>query len=348
MTRTLAKAALLVVSALVLAGCSSLGGDPGAVKIALLLPESKTARYESSDRPNFEEKIDELGNYQVLYSNADQDPSKQQAQAEAALASGVSVLVLDPVDSSAAVSIVAAANAQGVPVVAYDRLPSGGKLAYYVSFDNENIGLLQARALTDKLDADAAGKGLLMLNGSPTDPNAVLFKKGAHSVFDSSDLTVLNEFDTPDWSPDKAQDWVAGQITQFTGEISAIYAGNDGTAGGAIAALKAANVSPLPLVSGQDAELAGIQRIVSGDQYLTIYKAMRAQAELAAEVAVKLAKGEKVAGPTDIEGTPATLLDAVVVTKENIMQTVVADGVFTVAEICTPEYAAACAAAGIK
>jgi D-xylose transport system substrate-binding protein len=141
---------------------------------------------------------------------------------------------------------------------------------------------------------------------------------------------------------------VAGQITQYGSRIAGIYAGNDGTAGGAIAALKAANVSPLPVVSGQDAELAGIQRIVSGDQYLTIYKAMRSQAELAAEVAVKLAKGEKVTGDTEVEGTPATLLDAQVVTVDNIMQTVVADGVFTVDQICTPDYAAACTAAGIK
>jgi D-xylose transport system substrate-binding protein len=176
----------------------------------------------------------------------------------------------------------------------------------------------------------------------------VQFKQGAHSVIDASGLTVLGEFDTPDWSPDQAQNWVAGQITQYGSRISGIYAGTDGTAGGAIAALKAANVSPLPIVSGQDAELAGIQRIISGDQYMTIYKAMKAQAELAAEVAVKLATGETVTGETTIDGTPATLLGAQVVTIDNIMDTVVADGVFTVAQICTPDYAAACAAAGIK
>jgi len=324
------------------------GASGGAVKIALLLPESKTSRYEASDRPFFEAKIASLGDYQVLYSNADQDAAKQQSQAEAALASGVKVLVLDPVDSASAVSIVTAANAQDVPVIAYDRIVAGGKLDYYVSFDNENIGVLQATAFAKKVEADGTGDGILMLNGSPTDPNAPQFKTGAHSVLDGSGLTLLNEFDTPDWSPDKAQDWVAGQITQFDGKIAGIYAGNDGTAGGAISALKAANVSPMPIVSGQDAELSGIQRIVAGDQYLTIYKAMRAQAELAAEVAVKLANGEAVEGDTEVNGTPTTLLDAVVVTRENIMETVVADGVFTVEQICTPEYAAACTAAGIE
>lgn len=345
MRSTLAALGMLAMLASALTACAP-GTD--AVKIALLLPESKTARYEAFDRPFFEQRISELGNFEVLYSNADQDAAKQQSQAEAALASGVKVLVLDPVDSAAAASIVAAANAQGVPVIAYDRIINGGQLAYYVSFDNEKIGELQGRALIDKLDADGVSGGILMVNGSPTDGNAGQFKSGALSEIQPSDFPVLSDFDSPDWSPDKAQDWVAGQITQFGGRIVGVYAANDGTAGGAIAALKAANVSPLPIVTGQDAELAGIQRIVSGDQYMTIYKAMKAQATLAAEVAVKLAEGEAVTGQITVRGTPATLLPAVVVTIDNIMTTVVADGIYTVAEICTPEYAAACAAAGIK
>ena len=344
-TRITSTLAVFVMLAAALSACST---GTGAIKIALLLPESKTARYEAFDRPFFEQRISELGDYEVLYSNADQDAAKQQSQAEAALASGVAVLVLDPVDSAAASSIVAAANAQGVPVIAYDRIVNGGQLAYYVSFDNRNIGELQGAALVDKLEADGASGGILMVNGSPTDGNAGEFKAGAQSQIEPSAFTVLADFDSPDWSPDKAQDWVAGQITQFGDRIVGVYAANDGTAGGAIAALKAANVDPLPIVTGQDAELAGIQRIVSGDQYMTIYKAMKAQATLAAEIAVKLAAGEPVTGDIEVDGTPATLLSAVVVTLDNIMDTVVADGIYTVAEICTPEYAADCAAAGIK
>lgn len=336
-------AVLLLVT---IAGCAPT--DDGSVKIALLLPESKTARYEAFDRPFFEKRIAELGDFTVLYSNADQDAAKQQSQAEAALASGVKVLVLDPVDSAAAASIVSAANAQGVPVIAYDRIVTGGQLAYYVSFDNENIGELQGTALVQRLEADGATGGILMVNGSPTDGNAADFKSGATKVIEASGFDVLASFDTPDWSPDKAQDWVAGQITQFSGEIAGVYAANDGTAGGAIAALKAANVAPFPVVSGQDAELAAIQRIVSGDQYMTIYKAMRLQAETAAELAVKLANGETLTSDLEINGTPATLLDAVVVTVDNIMDTVVADGIYTVAQICTPEYVDACNAAGIR
>lgn len=350
MTTTLARMAGLmtglVMVAVSLTGCGATGTD--AVKIALLLPESKTSRYEAFDRPYFEERIAELGDYEVLYSNADQDASKQQSQAEAALASGVSVLVLDPVDSAASVSIVAAANAQGVPVIAYDRLIGGGELAYYISFDNVTIGQLQGTALVDKLEADDATGGILMVNGAPTDSNAASFKSGALGVIEPSGFPLLAEFDTPDWSPDKAQEWVAGQITQFAGRIAAIYAANDGTAGGAIAALKAANVDPLPIVTGQDAELAGIQRIVAGDQFMTIYKDIRVEAELAAEIADKLARGEPVTGQTTIDGTPATLLTAVAVTRDLILETVVADGVYTIEEICTAEYALACTAAGIR
>jgi D-xylose transport system substrate-binding protein len=186
-----------------------------------------------------------------------------------------------------------------------------------------------------------------MLNGAPTDPNAAEFKAGAHSVIDGSDLDVLAEFDTPDWSPDQAQTWVAGQITQFGSRIAGIYAGNDGTAGGAIAALKAADVTSMPVVSGQDAELAGIQRIVAGDQYLTIYKAMRAQAARAAQVAVDLAAGTAVTGDTTIGGIPSTVLPAQVVTADTIASTVVADGVYTIDQICTAEYAADCARVGL-
>jgi D-xylose transport system substrate-binding protein len=246
------------------------------------------------------------------------------------------------------VSIVASANALNVPVISYDRLILGGTLAYYVSFDNEKVGALQGSALVAKLDADKATGGILMVNGSPTDNNAGDYKKGALGQIDQSGYEILARFDTPDWSPDKAQDWVAGQLTQYNGEFSAIYAANDGTASGAIAALKAANVSPWPIVTGQDADLAAIQRIVAGEQYMTVYKAIRLEAEKAAVVAVALARGEEVTGDTLVGDTPSSLFVPVAVTIDNILETVVADGFWTVAEICTPDYAAACAAAGIE
>jgi D-xylose transport system substrate-binding protein len=349
LTKALRHVALVLSAAMLatlLVGCVSSG--PTRIKIALLLPDSKTSRYEAFDRPLFEAKVASLGDFEVVYSNADQDAAKQQTQAESALASGAKVLVLDPVDGAAAVSIVASANAQNVPVVSYDRLILGGILAYYVSFDNEKVGALQGTALVEKLDADHATGGILMVHGSPTDNNAGDYKTGAMTAIEPSGYKILAEFDTPDWSPDKAQDWVAGQLTQYSGKFSAIYAANDGTASGAIAALKAANVSPWPIVTGQDADLAAIQRIVAGEQYMTVYKAIRFEAEKAAEVAVALALGEDVTGDTMVGATRSTLFDPVSVTIDNILQTVVADGFWSVAEICTPDYAVACVAAGIE
>lgn len=344
--RTLVPALTLLLLVSMLTACVPGADGPS---IALLLPDKKTARYETFDRPVFEERVAERGDYGVLYANADQDAAKQQQQAESALAAGVRVLVLDPVDAKAAITIVNAASAQGVPVVAYDRLIADGDLAYYVSFDNVRVGELQATALLAALEqrGDPEG-GVLMVNGSPTDSNAARFREGALRVLEQSGVRILAEYSTPDWSPDKAQDWVAGQISQFGDRIAAVYAANDGTASGAIAALRAADVSPLPIVTGQDAELSALQRIVSGDQYMTVYKALRPQAQRAADVAIDLLEGREVTGELMVEGTPATLLTPVAVTVSDILDTVVADGFWTVEDICTPEYAAACEAAGIR
>ncbi|MDO8382944.1 MAG: substrate-binding domain-containing protein [Microbacterium sp.] len=340
----IACASALLLLAAMLTGCNAFAG--GADKIGLLLPDAKTARYESFDRPFFEQRVAELGDYEVLYANADQDMSKQQEQAESLLAAGVSVLVLDPVDAEAAVSIVNSASGMGVPVVAYDRLIAGGDIAYYVSFDNALVGVLQAQALVNALATGGTG-GILMVNGSPTDSNAPQFEEGALSVINSSHLTVLASYDTPDWSPDKAQEWVAGQVARFGSQIEGVYAANDGTASGAISALRSANVDPLPLVTGQDAELTAIQRIITGDQFMTVFKDVRPQARKAAEVAVALARGEEVTSRVEVSGIPATLLMPVAVTQKNIAETVLADGFWTWDQVCTEDYAEACAVVGL-
>src|SRR5829696_4692378 len=168
---------------------TSTGGEGGeAVKVALLLPETKTARYETQDRPLFEAKVEELcPDCEIIYSNADQDAAEQQSQAEAALTNGAQVLVLDPVDSASAASIVQQAEQQDVPVISYDRLISDAPIDYYISYDNQRVGELQAEALTEKLAEDGSDSGpIVMINGAPTDSNAAQFKEGAHSVVDSS------------------------------------------------------------------------------------------------------------------------------------------------------------------
>lgn len=329
------------------------GGKTG--DIALLLPETKTARYEAHDRPEFEAKMKELcSGCKVLYSNADQDTAKQQQQADAALTQGAKVLVLDPVDGKAAETIVAKAKAQNVPVVSYDRLVSG-PADVYVSFQNEQVGKLQGQALLKGLAAAGAGAKptIVMINGSPTDPNAAQFKKGAHSALDGK-VTIGAEYDTPDWSNDKAQQEMQAAITKLgKGKIDGVYAANDGTAGGAIAAMKSGGFTKIPPVTGQDAEAAGIQRILTGDQYMTVYKATKAETAAAAQAAYDLLQGKKPTGATATtnNGTadiPSILLPPVAVTKANIKSTVIADGFWKPADVCTGAAAAVCKTLGIS
>ena len=328
---------------------ASASGGGGGKTIALLLPENKTARYEAFDKPYFEAAVKAgCPDCKIIYSNANQDAAKQQQQAEAAITQGANVIVMSAVDGKSAVTIVQNAKSQGVPVIAYDRFISGAD--YYVSFDNKKVGELQGTGLVEAMKANGKTSGdIVMINGAPTDANAADFKAGAHSILDSSGYKIAAEFDTPDWSPDNAQEWMESQIGSVQKNLVGVYAANDGTAGGAIAALKGGGVNPLPPVTGQDAELAAIQRILAGDQALTIYKAIKPQAEDAAKKAILLANAEKLADvAAEKDGVPATLLSPVVVTVENIKDTVVADGFYTVADICTPEYADACAKAGLS
>ncbi|HTX91900.1 MAG TPA: sugar ABC transporter substrate-binding protein [Anaerolineales bacterium] len=332
-----------------------------AGKIAILLPETKTARYESQDLPLFKNKLQSLGYdlNNLIYSNANQDAATQQQQAEAAITNGAKVLVLDPVDSAAAAAIADEAKAQNIPVISYDRLITGtANINYYISFDNAQVGKLQAQALMTALNGKTKPT-IVMINGSPTDNNATLFKQGAHSVFDplvtAGNLVIGNEYDTPDWSPDQAQTEMTQALTALNNKVDGVYAANDGTAGGAIAAMKAAGITPLPPITGQDAELAAIQRILVGEQYMTVYKAIKPEAEDAATLAYDLLMGMTV--PADmVTGTvnngkidvPSVLLTPVAVTKDNVETTVVADGFWTVAQICTADFAAACTANGVK
>lgn len=354
--RAFAVTAMALVVMTSAAACSSSDNGPtGAAgsnqnaKVAFLMPDIASTRYELFDAPLFKAKMKELcPGCTVLYQNANADAAKQQQQANSVLAQGVKAIVLDPVDSAAAATIVKAAQAQDVAVIAYDRPIPAAKANYYVSFDNEKIGALIAQSLVDHLKQTNAKGGLLEVNGSPTDAAAGLIKKGIHSVVDSSGYKLLAEFDTPGWQPPKAQEWVSGQITKFPGQIAGVVAANDGTGGGAIAAFKAAGAQ-LPPVTGNDAELAAIQRIVAGDQYNTISKPIKIVAEAAAEIAYKFVQGEAPAAKTTLFDTPSELFTPTVVTKENVAETVMEPGfALKVQDICAPEYKAACDKLGIK
>jgi D-xylose transport system substrate-binding protein len=369
-TRLLLLALVGVVAALALGACGDDdddggdgggGGGGGAAggTIGFLLPESQTARYESQDRPLFEAKVEELcPDCEIFYQNADQDPAKQLSQVEAAVTEGVDVLVLDPVDSTTAGSLAARAKQAGIPVISYDRLILDTDLDYYVSFDSVEVGKQQGEALAQKLASMGSAKGpIVQVNGDPKDNNATLFKEGASGVFDQEGIQVAEEFDTVDWLPENAQRGVEQAITSIGKDgFAGVYAANDGTAGGAIAALKAAGIDPATTpVTGQDAELTAIQRILAGEQFMTVYKPIKPLAESAAEVAVAVANGEE-PGPDLINGeedngteqVPTVFLDTVAVTKDNVQDTVIADGFWSVDEVCTGQYAQACKQAGIQ
>lgn len=369
--RAVTTAAALILSAGALSACSnsvstgSTSTAPASVssqaaanaKIGLLLPDNDNARYASADYPLFKQEVAaKCSGCTVIYQNAGASASKQQQQAQAMLTQGVKVLVIAAQDGKAAAQIVRLAKQQNVPVLAYDRLIDSGDVAGYISFDNAKVGRLQATSLTDRMKAldVPSTAGYLEVNGSPTDPNAADFKSGAESVLKASSYKQLAEYDTPDWKPEKAQSWAQGAISQVgASNIKGVYAANDSVGAAVATALRGAGVTSLPPITGQDASLAGIQNILSGTQYMTIYKAFKPEAFGAADAAVQLASGQTPSFATTAKtssgaSVPATLLDPVVVTADNIESTVVKDGLYTADQICTSAYTAACTKYGIK
>ncbi len=329
------------------------GASGGVIKIGLLLPETKTTRYEQFDKPLIEAKIKSLApNAQIDYYNANQDATQQQTQVDTALTKGDKVLVLDAVDSKSIQSSVQKAHDAGVKVIAYDRLAQG-PIDGYVSFDNHKVGELQGQALVAAVGSKASAGKIIMINGSPTDPNAAQFKAGAHSAIDGK-LTIGKEYDTPNWDANNANQEAAAAVSALgASNIVGAYSANDSMAAGIGTALKAAGVS-VPL-TGQDAQLDAVQRILVGTQTMSIYKPYKPETDAAGQMAVTLAQGgtlgTSVAPTTSTNGSgqtaPSNLITPTVLTKSNIETTVVADGLYTASEICTTDYAAACTANGV-
>ncbi len=229
-----------------------------AIKVGLLLPENQTARYEKFDKPLIEKKVAELtgGKGEVVYANAKQDATTQNSQVDTMITNKVDVLIIDAVDSKAIAGSVKKAKDAGIPVVAYDRLAEG-PIDAYTSFDNEEVGKVQGKALLEALGDKAKDGQIVMMNGSVTDPNAKLFKAGAHSELDGK-VNVGKEYDTVEWKPENANTNMAAALSALgKDKVIGVYSANDGMAGGIITALKAAGVSPLPPVTGQDGRLHG-------------------------------------------------------------------------------------------
>lgn len=340
---------------------STEGTSDGVVTVGLLMPDTVTGRWETFDRPLIEQRIEELcGDCRIEYANAHGDVGTQQQQVDTMLTEDVDVLIVTPVDSRALRASVEQADTAGVPVVSYDRLATG-PVSAYVSFDGEQVGRLQGKALLEAMSTPPnAGPGgtrgedlVVMMNGDPTDPNARAFEKGARSVLEG-EVRIGKAYDTPQWSSLNAHRNMSGAVAALGGQnVDGVYAANDALASGVISALKAEGVQPLPPVTGQDAELAAVQNILEGEQYMTVLKPFEPEAEAAAEMAVALAQGAPVTPLADetvrtsAGAVPAVLLAPVPVTAGNVGETLLTSGMYTIGEICTPKYVSACEKAGL-
>jgi D-xylose transport system substrate-binding protein len=319
---------VVFVSACVEAPSDKSTKNSGRIRIGLSMDTLKEERWQH-DRDLFVERAKELG-ADVLVQAADGDDKVQTQQAENLLTQGVNVLVVIPHNGEIAASIVEASHRQNVPVISYDRLIRNSQPDLYISFDNEKVGELQARYLIER----APRGNYVLIGGAPTDNNATLFRKGQMNILkpaiDRGDIKVVADQWARDWLASEALRHTENALTQSNNNVVAVVVSNDGTAGGAIQALEEQRLGGKVLVSGQDADLAALQRIIAGTQSMTVYKPVAQLARRAAEAAVALARHEKVESTSAINNgkvdVPSVLLDPIVVDKNNIVDTVIKDG----------------------
>ena len=305
--------------------------DDKQLLIGLSLDTLKEARWQA-DRDMFVKRATELG-ARVLDLSANGDDTVQISDVEKLITNGVDVLVIVPHDGQAMAKAVRMAHDAGILVIAYDRIIRDSDLDLYVSFDNVKVGELQARYLVDHLPTPGKGR-IVRLYGAKTDNNALVFKQGQDNVLapyiERGDIVVVHEDWVEEWKPENAKRIVNAAISAHGDAFDAVLASNDGTAGGAIQALLEEGLAGKKLVTGQDAELVACQRIVNGTQAMTIYKPLKTLARNAAELAVRIAQRKVVVAPQTVNnGTidvPSVLSDVVTVTKDNIVDTVIKDG----------------------
>ncbi|MFF4015267.1 sugar ABC transporter substrate-binding protein [Streptomyces sp. NPDC001843] len=356
-------------SALTLAACGTVdsidgGGSAATPKkgddmtVGLLLPDKDTARFEAFDYPIFKKEVASLthGKGKVDYANAEASQDRQSRQFREMVSKKVDIIVVDALDSKAVAPDIKKAKDAGIPVIAYDRLAQG-PIDAYVSHDNELVGEVQGRAILEALGTKAATSEIVMMNGDPADPNTGKFKEGALGELKDK-VRIAKAYDTDKWSPDVAKANMKKAIQALgLSNIAAVYSANDGMAGAVIDALKEAGATRIPPVTGQDANLDAVQRVISGEQYMTVYKSFLEEATNAAEMAVYKVQGRDIQFDALTQDTvdspttrkiPAALVPVVSLTRKNIKDTVIADGVYTVKQLCTPKYASDCAAIGLK
>lgn len=341
---------------------SATGGASSAAatgKVGVILPDSaSSARWETADRKFLSEAFEAAGvEYDI--QNAGGDKTKFSTIADGMIASGVKVLMIVNLDSDTGAAVIKKATAAGIPVIDYDRLTLGGGAAYYVSFDNEAVGTAIGEGLVKGMqEAGNSSGNVVLLNGSPTDNNATLFKQGYEKVVKDAGYTVSADQAVPDWDNTKAGTIFEQIFTETKGDFVGVAAANDGLGGAAIAVLAKNKLAGKIPVTGQDATDEGLQRVLLGTQYVTVYKAVKKEADAAAQLAIALIKGDTAGADALASGsvedtTAGTQVPSVLLTPQPIykdtVKDVVADGFTTADKICTTdELKKACADNGVS
>ncbi|KQN54341.1 D-xylose ABC transporter substrate-binding protein [Erwinia sp. E602] len=298
------------------------------VKIGMAIDDLRLERWQK-DRDIFVSKAEALG-AKVFVQSANGNEETQMAQIENMINRGVDVLVIIPYNGQVLSNVIKEAHREGIKVLAYDRLINNADIDYYISFDNEKVGELQAQSLVSRVPSG----NYFLMGGSPVDNNARLFRAGQMKVLqpliDSGKIKVVGDQWVDAWLPENALKIMENALTANGNKIDAVVASNDATAGGAIQALSAQGLAGKVAISGQDADLAAMKRLENGTQTMTVYKPITKLAAEAARIAVELGEGKTPAGNATLNNglkeVPAWLLTPVSVDKSNIDSTVVADG----------------------
>jgi D-xylose transport system substrate-binding protein len=346
----------LAASAMLLAGCSTgaaSGGSTTAKRACVILPDTASSpRWENGDRPALQKAFTDAG-FSADIQNADGDTNKYATIADQELTKGCGVMIL--VDyNGAAVAVTQKAQKQGIPVIAYDRPITTGSASapkmladYYVSFDNEKVGELEGQSIVDGLKAenkDPATAVVVYMGGDPTDGNAKLFHDGAVKVMSAAGIKPAAE-PTGVWDGDKSATNFEQALTSLGGKVDAVWVANDTNAAGVITVLDK-NGLKVP-VSGQDASTAGLQNVLLGKQYATVYKPFHLEADAASSLAIQLLKGKKPTESNSLYGKPFIAVVPINVTADKV-ESVVTAGDASASDICTADVAAACTKYGVK
>ena len=356
-----AAAAMIGALAFTVAACGSdsnsgsgSSGSSGATstpeakaKVGVILPDTQSsARWENADRPLLADAFKAAG-VESDIQNANGDKAKFATIADQMLNSGANVLLIVNLESPSAAAVIAKAKQQGVPVIDYDRLTLGGGASYYVSFDNVAVGKAQGDGLVKCMQANGDKSGpVALLNGSPTDNNATLFKQGYEKAIKDAGYTIAADQSVPDWDNTKAGTIFEQMFTKANGKFVGVDAANDGLGGAVVSVLKRNGQNGKVPVTGQDATDEGLQRVLTGDQCMTVYKAIKKEADAAAKLAIALAKGDTAGADAQATGSvedteaktqvKSVLLEPQAIFKENVKD-VVADGFTTADKLCTSE-----------